>query len=119
MYLLSREIDTSNPDLVTIFSQLQKHPNSISHLKSFILALLRTKSSSGITERLASYLISHVTLLEAISHNVELASLFLISENGKQTFTSVHKVFLKEQASRTRVFFCKKTDSITYLIQTI
>lgn len=104
MNLLSREIDTSNPDLVTIFSQLQKHPNSISHLKSFILALLRTKSLSGITERLASYLISHVTLLEAISHNVELASLFLISENGKQTFTSVHKAFLKEQASRTRVF---------------
>lgn len=102
--LLSRELDTTNPELVELFTQLEKHPNSISHLKSFILALTRTKSSNNITDRLASYLNSHVTLLEAITHNVELASLFLISENGKQTFTSVHKAFLQEQAARTRVF---------------
>ena len=54
--------------------------------------------------RLAAYLKSHIELLEAITHNVELASLFLVGENGQQTFTSVHRSILSEQAGRARYF---------------
>lgn len=61
-------------------------------------------ANNPIIKRLLSHLESHVVLLEAISHNPELASLFLVGSNGSQSFTSLQKSVLMEQASRMRYF---------------
>ena len=101
---LSHKIDTGNNELNRLFMDLQTDPNSPEILQEMILSILKSPKNSSFTTRLAAYLKSHVDLLEAITHNIELASLFLVGENGQQTFTSIHRSILNEQAGRTRLF---------------
>ena len=101
---LSHKIDTGNNELNRLFMDLQTDPNSPELLHEIILSIIKSPKNSSLTTRLAAYLKSHVELLEAITHNVELASLFLVGENGEQTFTSIHRSILNEQAGRTRMF---------------
>ena len=101
---VSNKIDPTNLDLLKTFMKLQNDPKSPEILQEFIIKLLPGRKESPITHRLAAYLKSHVELLEAITHNVDLASLFLVGENGKQSFKSIHKSILSEQAARTRKF---------------
>ena len=61
-------------------------------------------SDKSTVQRLLTHLESHVVLLEAISHNPELATLFLVGSNGGQSFNSIQKTVLSEQASRLRFF---------------
>ena len=101
---VSSKIDPTNADLLKSYIKLQNDPNSPENLQEFIIKLLPGNKEASITHRLAAYLKSHVELLEAITHNIDLASLFLVGENGKQTFKSIHKSILSEQAARTRKF---------------
>lgn len=101
---ITSKIDPTDKEVLRLFGELQKDPNSVISLQSMILHLAKPKQDTQLVGKLASYLKSHVELLESIAHNPELASLFLVGENGKQTFTSIHKMIIKEQAARTRMF---------------
>ena len=101
---LTQKIDPRNTELSQLLEEIRQEPNSTELLQEMILKLARQANNEQLTMRLAAYLKSHIELLEAITHNVELASLFLVGENGQQTFTSVHRSILSEQAGRTRYF---------------
>ncbi|OHS96966.1 hypothetical protein TRFO_36923 [Tritrichomonas foetus] len=82
-----------------IFCQQSRQENLKNELKKD-----GQKENSATIQRLLSHLESHVNLLESISHNPELASLFLVGSNGSHSFNSLQKSILVEQASRLRFF---------------
>ena len=121
--LLSQE----DKEQIKLYTELRSNPYSKNSQKKTIKLLLRVliksrcngdeellnnlddssyseSANSPVVKRLLSHLESHVVLLEAISHNPELASLFLVGSSGSQSFSSLQKSVLMEQASRTRYF---------------
>ena len=101
---LEKIIDPTSKEQILIFKQLQKDPTSIELLRDMILHFNKNVTPSLTIKRLVAHLKSHVQLLEVLTHNAELASLFLVGQNGTQTFTSINKYILREQVGRTRMF---------------
>lgn len=123
-------IDQGNSNQTTLYNQIRSNPtlkNSpkktiellmqiILHINTSKIFKLNDSSSETIIHRLLCHLQSHVSLLEALSHNPELASLFLVGSSGSQSFSSFQKSILIEQASRLR-FFLSQFKNSKFLIQ--
>ena len=124
-------IDSNDAEQVDLFSEIRVSPKSekaplklIKLLTILIKARINEQTTkvnrnSINTNRLISYLQSHVALLQALAHNSELATLFLVGQNGNQSFTDLQKSALLEQASRTSSFISKleHKDIPTYLMK--
>jgi DNA repair exonuclease SbcCD ATPase subunit len=106
---LSELIDPKDARQADLFTQVQTDLSTNAPLDRLVDLLLllansRPRPFGRKLNELVSYLKSHVALLEAITRDAELASLFLIGQHGSQSFTSLQKSALREQAARTRKF---------------
>lgn len=107
---ISMLIDPDDQQELDLFAQIQIDPESetaADNLIDLLFLLVKKQSSSSQGQRVAelvSYLNSHVALLQAIVQDPKLTSLFLVGQNGSQSFNSIQKMSLSEQAARTRKF---------------
>ena len=108
LHKISSQIDRNDMKEVNLFNEIQKNPSKTNSKDNLIKLLLRmiskTSNNNVKIKRLLSYLKSHVSLLQSISQNPDLASLFIIGENGSQSFNNLERSVLAEQAGRTRKF---------------
>lgn len=122
---VSSLVDSNDDEQVDLFSKIHLDPNAQdAPLKLIKLLTLLIKSrmkfpqiisteSTVTINRLVSYVQSFVSLLQALVHNSDLAALFLVGENGSQSFSELQKTTLLEQAARARSFISSiKSDSI-------
>ena len=107
---ISMLIDPDDQEELDLFAQIQIDPESdtaADNLIDLLFLLVRKQHDSSQGQRVAelvSYLSSHVALLQAIVQDPKLTSLFLVGQNGSQSFNSIQKMSLNEQAARTRKF---------------
>lgn len=112
---ISSLINLKDVEQVELFSKIQQSPNASDaplKLIKLLTLLIKTRmdipsqkiAQSCTARQLISYLGSYVALLQAITHNSELASLFLIGNNGEKSFTELEKSTLLEQAARTQQY---------------
>ena len=103
-------IDPDDQEELDLFAQIQIDPESdtaADNLIDLLFLLVKKQHDSSQGQRVAelvSYLGSHVALLQAIVQDPKLTSLFLVGQNGSQSFNSIQKMSLNEQAARTRKF---------------
>lgn len=128
--ILSTLVDPYNLEQTQLLVDIQSDPYSQDSQQKIIDLLVRIISAYDFKQfkdipnehqvviRLVSHLQSHVALLQAITHNAELASLFLVGENGSTSFSQLQKSILLEQASRTKLYLqsfvnSNQTDAIS------
>jgi hypothetical protein len=102
-------VDPKDPCQTDLFTQVRSDLSTNGPLDRVVDLLLllangRSRPFGRKQNELVSYLKGHVALLESITRDAELTSLFLIGQHGSQLFTSLQKSALHEQAARTRKF---------------
>jgi hypothetical protein len=99
-------INQDDPEHVPLYTQLPSDRNPLTFRDELITLLFwlvkRFSLSSTKLNDLVSYLQSHVALLQALTCDPELASLFFIGQHGSQSFKSIPESVLSEQTRRTR-----------------